>query len=310
MATSEYAIIMEKVMGNIIFGSGGTGREVAQDLIRKGKKILFFVDSSYQKYQDHRGGGVEICIDNQFYVIPVRSPDDIIHVDFDQIILASLSGDDEMTRTLKNMGIKSNKINRSYVELKLRPRINFLKRFSQQYEKMDYSRNNFCVAEVGVFQGDFAKEINGFFPKSKVYLFDTFEGFDIRDLENENEEKTRSNFGVGHLSNTSVDLVIKKMPHPENVIIKKGYFPETAVGLEDERFCFVNLDPDLYEPVLSGLRFFYPRLIDGGIILVHDYYNTNYCGVKKAVDQFCREERLNFFPIGDDISIAIQKIHR
>ena len=57
MATSEYAIIMEKVMGNIIFGSGGTGREVAQDLIRKGKKILFFVDSSYQKYQDHRGGG-------------------------------------------------------------------------------------------------------------------------------------------------------------------------------------------------------------------------------------------------------------
>lgn len=57
MATSEYEIIMEKVMGNIIFGSGGTGREVAQDLIRKGEKILFFVDSNYQKYQDHRGGG-------------------------------------------------------------------------------------------------------------------------------------------------------------------------------------------------------------------------------------------------------------
>lgn len=35
-----------------------------------------------------------------------------------------------------------------------------------------------AVAEVGVFQGEFAQYINVAFPDSKLYLFDTFDGFD------------------------------------------------------------------------------------------------------------------------------------
>ena len=40
-------------------------------------------------------------------------------------------------------------------------------------------------AEAGVFEGDFAKWINQYFPDRKLYLFDTFEGFDMRDIEKE-----------------------------------------------------------------------------------------------------------------------------
>lgn len=97
------------------------------------------------------------------------------------------------------------------------------------------------------------------------------------------------------------------MPNPHKVIIKKGYFPQTTAGLENKSFCFVNLDPDLYEPILAGLEFFYPRLVRGGVILIHDYYNNGYVGVKKAVSEFCEKMDLFAFPIGDDISIAIQK---
>jgi hypothetical protein len=49
-----------------------------------------------------------------------------------------------------------------------------------------------------------------------------------------------------------------------NAIILKGYFPETARGLENERFAFVMLDVDNYEASLAGLEFFYPRLNHGG----------------------------------------------
>ena len=55
--------------------------------------------------------------------------------------------------------------------------------------------------------------------------------------------------------NTSIDLVMKKMVHPKNVEIHKGFFPETTGGVLD-KFCFVNLDFDLYKPILEGLRFF------------------------------------------------------
>lgn len=84
-------------------------------------------------------------------------------------------------------------------------------------------------------------------------MFDTFEGFDKRDLEVETKETQK--MGT-YLSDTSIELVLSKMPYPNNVVIKKGYFLETASGLENETFCFVNLDADLYEPIKAGLEFF------------------------------------------------------
>ena len=59
---------------------------------------------------------------------------------------------------------------------------------------------------------------------------------------------------------TTLDFVMKKMKYPENNIIKLGYFPASAKGI-DEEFCFVNLDMDIYMPMLSGLRFFWDSLV-------------------------------------------------
>src|SRR3989338_5554484 len=39
------------------------------------------------------------------------------------------------------------------------------------------------VAELGVYRGDFAKKINEAFPDRKLYLFDTFAGFNTGDVE-------------------------------------------------------------------------------------------------------------------------------
>lgn len=69
------------------------------------------------------------------------------------------------------------------------------------------------------------------------------------------------------LSNTSVESVLSKMPYSNNCVICKGYFPDKTIGLEEERYLFVNIDVDLYKPILAGLEYFWPRMIPGGIYL-------------------------------------------
>jgi O-methyltransferase len=141
-------------------------------------------------------------------------------------------------------------------------RLNFLEHFAEVINERQ--NGNWSVAEAGVYRGEFSKEINRVFSKKKIYLFDTFEGFDERDFA---YEELESYAKAEHFSNTNVELVLDKLPYPENAIVRKGYFPETAAGVDD-KFGFVSLDMDLYQPILEGLKFFYPRLVVGGGTIV------------------------------------------
>ncbi|MGI0407034.1 TylF/MycF/NovP-related O-methyltransferase [Helicobacter himalayensis] len=267
-----------------------------------------------------RGGGIEIlcCVDNnpkrweQSIQIPtskgtktleIKNPEILKTTSFDKILIASLSGYEAIPKQLQSdFKIPREKIDTSYCMLCIEARLAFLEYFSKITKNFNLGG---AVAELGVFQGDFAKKINEFFPNRKLYLFDTFEGFDTRDLHNE----AQSVQALGsHLTNTSIDLVFNKMPIPEMVTIKQGWFPESAKGIESEIFCFVNIDTDLYDSILSGLEFFYPKMCKGGVILIHDYFSLGYIGVKKAVDTFANKYNLYILPIGDSISVAIMKV--
>ena len=139
------------------------------------------------------------------------------------------------------------------------------------------------VAEVGVFRGAFARLINHKFRDRKMYLFDTFESFDEAEFDSElNAGRVPKDFLKG-FKNTSVELVLSCMPYPNLCEVKKGLFPETAIGLENERYAFVSIDVDFEKSILEGLRYFYPRLNEGGAIFVHDYNNRFLEGVKKAI---------------------------
>jgi O-methyltransferase len=152
------------------------------------------------------------------------------------------------------------------------------------------------VAELGVYKGKFAKYINQYFPDRKLYLFDTFTGFDQRDIAH---EKSR-NFSLAEqdFSDTSLEAVLKQMPLPQNCIPVKGFFPESAIHINDT-FVFVSLDTDLFEPLYQGLLFFYPRLNPGGYIFIHDFNNDAYTGARLAVEQFCLEQKINYLPVPD-----------
>lgn len=157
------------------------------------------------------------------------------------------------------------------------------------------------VAELGVFRGEFAKRINVAFPERKLYLFDTFEGFDERDIRIDQQK----GYSLGKDNfDTSVEIVLRGMRHPEQCVVRKGWFPESAQGISDQ-FVFVSIDVDLYQPIYVGLEFFFPRLVKGGYIFVHDYNSEKYSGAKAAVREFCMKNNVAYFPLTDRTGSAV-----
>ena len=236
--------------------------------------------------------------------LEIKPPDVLKNVDtYDTIYLGTLMGLTDVQNDLKALGVPLSKLNKTYVEISVVSRILFLKRFSER-AKIEGIEGS--VAECGVFRGEFAKEINRCFSDRICYLFDTFEGFDERDFPFEDSPSMTTN--VNHLTMTSEEVVLAKLPFKDKCVVKKGYFPE-SVGDLDDTFAFVNLDMDLYKPTLEGLRYFYPRMSNGGVILVHDYFTEIFPNIEKAVDDYEKElgRKLCKMPIGDDISMGIVK---
>jgi hypothetical protein len=271
-----------------IFGSGSTGKFVLH-LVEEQYTVIGFIDNNRKRW----GMSVE-----GYEIFP---PEKLNTSDFDGVVIASLPGLNEITTQLLSMGVSKDKIIKDFIETTVKSRIVFLEKLGAIFTEQSMTGS---IAEGGVFQGEFACEMNRIFPQKKLYLFDTFTGFDRRDVVVE-ERNNFSEYGESHLGITSEELVLKKLPYAENAVIRKGYFPETAEGIED-KFCFVNLDFDLYQPTMAGLEYFYPRMVDGGILLVHDYFSEGYKGVKEAVKGFSdKQGGIRLFPIGDGISIGI-----
>ena len=149
-----------------------------------------------------------------------------------------------------------------------------------------------AAAELGVYRGFFARCINQLLPERKLYLFDSFEGFG-------EEAQASESFQAAH-RNTAIEKVLAIMPYPEKVIVKPGFFPDSLDGLE-EQFCLVSLDVDFYQTTLDGLRYFWPRLEQGGCLLLHDWGSPKLPGVAKALADFERETgcRIPAIPLCD-----------
>jgi O-methyltransferase len=147
------------------------------------------------------------------------------------------------------------------------------------------------MAELGVYRGHMATLYHKILPNKRLYLFDTFSGFPKGDLEVAEDNR---------FTDTSVDLVRSQIGDSKNIIFKPGYFPDSAIGMGDCRFCFVMLDADLYNPTKSGLEFFYGRMTRGGHVFLHDYnsYDFNQA-VKRAADEFLADKPEKLIEITD-----------
>ena len=258
------------------------------------KRVSYLLDEKKYEIVGYADGNPEIW-GKELYGRRVYKPAEISGLDFDVLIISIAEYAKEIKEDLVGKyGIPEEKIvvfqpmerGISYVD----ERIAMLRNCVDMLKARNIGGS---MAEVGVYTGEFAKLLNRYFPEKNLYLFDTFQGFDsIRDKV---EDCDLDNF-----TDTSVEVVMSKMAHPEKCIVRKGYFPDTTAGLDnEEKFCLVSLDADLYNPILAGLEYFYPRLEKGGYIFIHDFGSYHYTGVKDAVYEYCNAHGAAVVPVLD-----------
>ena len=159
-----------------------------------------------------------------------------------------------------------------------------------------------AFAELGVYKGLTARLIHHYAPERTLHLFDTFEGFTERSAAAELR-------GLGHtaklFSDTSLEQVRRFIGATSSAVqFHRGFFPESIPAtLSTETFAFVHLDADLYDPIIGGLRFFYPRMPRCGILVIHDY--NAWPGARRAVDEFFADKPELPVPMPDKSGSAV-----
>jgi O-methyltransferase len=160
------------------------------------------------------------------------------------------------------------------------------------------------LLELGVYKGHTAILLAKIARhlKTTAYLLDTFEGFSPKDIRGI-DVGARDDF-----ADTSLEAV-RAFVGEERTCFIKGYFPDTASEIpSDASFCLIHIDCDLYAPTRSALELFYPRLIPGGFLIVHDYSSLHWPGTEKAVDEFLANKPEASIPLPDSSgSVVIRK---
>jgi hypothetical protein len=137
------------------------------------------------------------------------------------------------------------------------------------------------MAEVGVYCGASARLISETDQSRPLHLFDTFQGLPEPD-------QTDTALHLGRFEKTQFSCSLQEVQRflcpATNLHFHPGLFPDSAKAVERESFSFVHSDVDLYASTRSVLKFFYPRLVSGGIILTHDFMTAH--GPRKAFTEF------------------------
>lgn len=74
----------------------------------------------------------------------------------------------------------------------------------------------------------------------------------------------------------------------------QGLVEETLPSAVHEQIAILRLDTDFYPSTLAELKYLYPRLLDGGVLIIDDY--GHFAGARRAVDEyFTQTERPPMF---------------
>lgn len=149
-------------------------------------------------------------------------------------------------------------------------------------------RHEGAVAECGVYRGGTAKlmamAIQEQTDSRPIHLFDSFVGMPS------NTEPVRDWHKPGDFADVNYEYVASYLSSFNFVHLHKGFFKETFLQLSEQPYCFIHADADTYSSTQEILDYFWPRCVDGAVIIVDDYGFEQYrMAAKAAVDDFCEK---------------------
>ncbi len=125
--------------------------------------------------------------------------------------------------------------------------------------------------------------------KHHLYIYDSFEG--LPEKTESDESALGVDFKEGELFVTKKEVKNRflraGLPVP---VIKKAWFADLTEDDLPERIAFAFLDGDFYESIRDSLKLVGPKMVESGVIVVHDYTNPALPGVAKAVDEWLKRK--------------------
>lgn len=168
---------------------------------------------------------------------------------------------------------------------------------------------NGVIAEIGVFKGDFSRQIIELISPSKFYLLDMFEGETCSgNADGNNVIYANMNDEHNNLNNTLGKL--------NSVHLLKGDSSTNLSIFPDNYFDIIYIDGDhSYTGCKRDLEMAFKKIKHDGYIMGHDYEmnmnkgQTYYVfGVRQATDEFCQNYNQKIIAKGMDgcVSYAIK----
>ncbi len=163
-----------------------------------------------------------------------------------------------------------------------------------------------AMAECGVYNGAtaffMARSTAAAGAPRSLHLFDSFEGLSPPGA------RDGTYWSAGQMA-MSEEAARQSLAGFQGVTLHRGWIPERFQDVESERFAFLHIDVDLYQPTLDTLEFFYPRIVAGGVIVCDDYGFTSCPGATSAMDEFMRDkpESIIHLPTGQGLILRTRQ---
>jgi len=115
----------------------------------------------------------------------------------------------------------------------------------------------------------------------KYYLFDTFCGLDKEFSSEEEYLSYEDDYPDCY------EFVVDSFKEYPNVVIIKGSVPKTLSQADIRKVSYLHIDMNCVLPELEAIKYFWPKLETGAIVILDDYGWPGHENQKKAMDDFC-----------------------
>jgi O-methyltransferase len=139
------------------------------------------------------------------------------------------------------------------------------------------------IVECGCWRGGFSIFLSKLFKDKKIWVFDSFEGFqDLSDAKYNYSKVERhipsfTHNQIGQIGvpyeitlNNFKDYGLEDDINSERIRIVKGFVRDTTKNIDLEKISLLRIDVDSYSAVLEVLYNMYPKVVDGGYIIFDD----------------------------------------
>lgn len=154
-----------------------------------------------------------------------------------------------------------------------------------------------AFVECGVNKGGFTKAILGFIDlaalRKNYFLFDTFCGFDTQNLSDAEITKVANHYRYDDCY-TQVSASFADMPF---VKIVRGSVPSTLDSIQVGDVALLSIDMNCVEPEIAAIKFFWPHIVPGGVVVLDDYGFTLHREQKKAFDEWACKQKVDIMEL-------------